>query len=199
MTKPADDVPPPAVALADQPPARAKAAIASIALALVLALFAIALRRQAPLPSGLEGQRVLPVAIARLPLHSTPTVDRVEVGGSRHKPVLLHFWGPSCAPCVDEAPRIDAVARDAEAAGYEVWTISAEEATEIRELMLRKGWQFDVLHDVALAAHARFRVSAIPVTVVLDGEGVVRRHWVGPQTEQDVRDELAAAATAQNE
>lgn len=182
------------VALADQPPARTKAAIAALVLALVLAAVAVGVRRRAPAPSGLEGQRVQPVSIARLSLHPTADVERVEVGGSRHKPVLLHFWGPSCAPCVEEAPRIDAVARDAEVQGYEVWTVSAEESTEIRELMLRKGWQFPVLHDIALLVHQQFRVSAIPVSVVLDGDGVVQRHWVGPQAERDVREALALAA-----
>ena len=188
--------PPPSIepsSLADQAPARTKAAVAAIVFALILAAVAIGVRQQAPAPSGLEGQRVQPVTIARLGLHPTPAVEQIEVGGSRHKPVLLHFWGPSCAPCVQEAPQIDAIARDADSQGYEVWTVSAEETTEIRELMLRKGWQFQVLHDVALLAHAQFRVSAIPVSVVLDGEGVVLRHWIGPQPEQDLRDALAAA------
>ncbi|MEY3011507.1 MAG: hypothetical protein RIT45_242 [Pseudomonadota bacterium] len=175
------------------PRSRRATAIATVTVALALALVAVGLRRTTPPASGLEGERIAPVSLAVLTMRPHPDVQRVALGAPTGKPTLVHFWGPSCAPCVEEAPAIDALAAEADGAGFEVLTISAEDAPDIRELMLGKGLQFRVLHDAAGAAHTAFRVAAIPHSFVLDAQGVVRREFVGPQPTATLREALLAA------
>ncbi len=174
------------------PRSRRATAIATITVAVALALVAVGLRRTAPPPSGLEGERIAPVSLAVLTMRPHPEVQRVDLGAATGKPTLVHFWGPSCAPCVEEAPAIDALAAAAAAEGFAVLTVSAEDAPDIRELMLGKGLRFRVLHDAAGAAHSAFRVAAIPHSFVLDGQGVVRREFVGPQPTATLREALLA-------
>lgn len=171
------------------PQGRRAAGVLTVVVALGLAMAAVGLRQTQPPPAGLEGQRVAPLSLPRIGLRPQPEVERVEVGAATGRPTLLHFWGPSCAPCVQEAPAIDALARE-----HDVWTVSAEDVVEIRAMMLTKGLTYPVLHDAAGAAHERFRVSAIPATFVLDGQGVVRRELRGPQPIETLREAMAAAA-----
>lgn len=180
----------------EHPRSRRAAGVLSVAVAIALVLAAIGLRRTAPPPSGLEGQRIAPTALPRIPLRPQPEVERVSLGAANGHATLVHFWGPSCAPCVEEAPQIAQVAAEAGGFGAEVWTVSAEDVVEIRAFLLGAGLQLPVLHDAAGTAHERFRVAAIPHTFVLGKDGAVHREWLGPQ---DAATLLAALRKAQNE
>ncbi len=180
---------------------RRATAWATIALALLLVAAAIMLRGQQRPKSGLEGQRVPVATLPRLEPKAQPEVQRVEVGAAGPRPTLLHFWGPSCPPCVAHGGDIDALARGAAADGFAMWTISADEPGEIRALMAQKGWTFPVLHDAALKAHAAFRVFALPSAFALDRAGVVRRAFPADASAEDVRAAMRdlADAAAQKE
>jgi thiol-disulfide isomerase/thioredoxin len=179
-----------------QPPpaARRGAAVLTVAVALALAAAAVGLRQTRPPPSGIEGQKVTPLRLARLTLEPQAEVAQIEIGAGYGRPSLVHFWGPSCGPCVDEAPAIAALARGAGA--YSVWTITAEDAEDVRAMLRRLGLDFPVLHDAAGAAHRAFGVSAIPHSFVLDGEGVVLRQFVGPASADTLREALNDAASS---
>ena len=62
-----------------------------------------------------------------------------------------------------------------------------------RTVVQRFGLTFPVIHDTDNVLSGRFRVSAMPMTFVADGSGVVR--WVGGdgQTEDDLRRAVEAA------
>lgn len=181
---------------AENPRSRRAAGVLTVTVAAALVLVAIGLRRTAPPPSGLEGQRVEPIALPRLPLRPQPEVERITLGAANGRATLVHFWGPSCAPCVEEAPQIAAVSTAAGGFGAEVWTVSAEDVVEIRAFLLGAGLQLPVLHDATGQAHERFRVAAIPHTFVLGKDGAVRHEWLGPQDKATL---LAALRQAQNE
>ncbi len=175
--------PPARPAAAPPPPTgRRSAAIVAVGLALALAFAAIGLRQQTPAPSGLEGQQaprgVLPVLTATP--QPKPTRVPVPMPGKRH---LLHFWGPNCAPCVEEAPVIQRLHRAAggPTGAFAVVTVSAEDVPDIRGFMRDKGYDFPVLLDANGFVHGQFRVSAIPATFVVDAKGVVVRELRGPQ------------------
>ncbi len=175
---------------------RRATAWATIALSLLLVAAVLALRSHHAPPSGLEGQRVPIATLPRLWPEAPPEPTRVEVGAASQNPTLLHFWGPSCPPCVAHGGDIDDLARGAAADGFAMWTLSADEPAEIRALMAKKSWTFPVLHDAALAAHAAFRVSALPAAFALDRAGVVRRAFPADARTEDVRQAMRALVAA---
>jgi hypothetical protein len=52
----------------------------------------------------------------------------------------------------------------------------ASEAVAVQEVEL----------TASRALHERYRIEAVPTTVVADGDGVVRRHFLGPVTATDL-------------
>ncbi len=178
---------------ADTPAARRGAAVISVVVAVGLAFAAVGLRQTRAPPSGLQGQRVAPLTLPRITEAATADVERVEIGRGVGRPTLVHFWGPSCGPCVQEAPAIDRLAAAGVADGFVVWTVTGEDVVDVRDLMARLQLRFVVLQDADGAAHQAFRVSAIPHSFVLDGAGVVVREFVGPQDAATLHEALRAA------
>ena len=173
---------------------RKPAAILAVGLAIALALAAVGLRQNTPPPSGLEGQRAPSIDLPILPLRPTPTPAR-WTKPALGKATLLHFWGPSCAPCVEQAPAVAALhAEGAKSGAFEVITISAEDVPDIRAFLREKGHSYPVLHDADGRAHGSYRVNAIPVDFVIDKLGVVRKELRGPHDIDDLRALLADAA-----
>lgn len=185
----------PPIATSAEARARRQGALAAVALAALALALALALRAPVRAPAGLEQQRVEPTVLPRIDPAAPSAGEPIEVGGARGVPVLLHFWGPSCAPCVREAPIIADLAHSIHPA--EVWTITTEGSDEVRSFLRERGLSFPVLQDVALAAHRAFLVSQIPATFVLDRDGVIARELRGPQTEATLRAAVAAASRSE--
>ena len=176
------------------PTGRRSAAIIAVGLALALALAAIGMRNQAHVPGGLEGQVApkftLPVITAR----PRPKPIPYAVPGLHPRTRLIHFWGPSCAPCLEELPAIEKLFRQGSdgGAGWEVVTITAEDTADVREFLGRHEYGFPILQDADGAAHEAWRVSSIPISYVVRRDGVIHRELGGKQT----YDSLAAALEA---
>ena len=173
---------------------RRPAAILAIGVAIALALAAVGLRQNTAPPSGLEGKQAPVFSLPLLTAKPTrkPTVVQVPSSG---KPTLLHFWGPSCAPCVAESPAIAKLYAEGKASGaFDVITVSAEDVPDIRAFIREKGHDYPVLYDADGRGHGHYHVNAIPVDFIIDGAGVVRHERRGASSEDELRDLLKQVA-----
>lgn len=105
------------------------------------------------------------------------TVPRLE-GGSlqlgelRGKPVLLHFWATSCAPCVVEMPALQRFADRFKELGGEVLAIATEDsAADVEQFVGQNGISMTVLLDERGALRRLYKVSGIPESFVIDRAG----------------------------
>jgi peroxiredoxin len=123
-------------------------------------------------------------AIAAPPLISAPAPDfalralgKENVRLSEHlgEVVLLNFWATWCGPCRQEMPLLDALYAKYQRAGLVLLGINIDEDREHAIEMaqtLRVGYPilFDERKDVARA----YQLGTMPLTVLIDREGVVR-------------------------
>ena len=140
--------------------------------ALLLALAACSAGPVAPPPST-------PSTLLGKP---APTFKRDAVDGSHvavaepGKVVVVKFIATYCEPCVRTLPAIEKLhARHPEIAI--VGVSEDERESQAKELATKYGLTFPVVHDVQQVLAARYRVTDLPVTYVLDGKGNVA--WVG--------------------
>lgn len=108
--------------------------------------------------------------------------------------VVLDFWATWCGPCIQWLPEVEALVAKFADKGVELIAVNVEEQAEqihpvLRRLELDKAI-VALDHDGATAA--RYKVTAIPQTVVVDREGKVARLFIGggEQAIQNLRQAL---------
>jgi peroxiredoxin len=96
------------------------------------------------------------------------------------KVVVLDFWATWCAPCRMAMPALQTLHRDLKDRGLEIVGVNqAESADRVRNFLKLKKYTFrTVLDQRAVVAHD-YGVRAIPVLVVVDKRGVIRRIQAG--------------------
>ena len=116
--------------------------------------------------------------------------------------VVLDFWATWCGPCLQTMPLVDGVVREFAGQGVELIAINLEEQPkQITSMLERHKLTMSVALDHDGVAAARYHVTAIPQTVVIDREGRVARLYVGggPKLADPLRDvlhELSEAETS---
>lgn len=108
--------------------------------------------------------------------------------------VILNFWATWCPPCKKEMPLFqDRYERHAEQ-GLTFVAVAVDELAETRDFVATFGIEFPVLigQDEAIAVGREYgnRIGALPFTVVIDREGLVRETHRGEVTEGDLEDWL---------
>jgi peroxiredoxin len=104
--------------------------------------------------------------------------------------VVLNFWATWCPPCKKEMPlfqqRYEAHAAD----GFTIVAVAVDEVEETRDFVLTFGIEFPVLigqEDAIVAGRAYGnRIGALPYSVVIDRQGMVRETHRGEVTENDL-------------
>ncbi len=174
------------------------AAVLALGVALALALIAIGLRNQAHVPSGLEGQVAPQLSLPVITERPRPLPVQYAVPGRHPRPLLIHFWGPSCAPCLEEMPTIEKIFRQGsdDDAGWEVVTITGDETAEVRDYVRKEGVSFPILQDANGAAYEAWRISSIPTSYVVRRDRVIHRELSGIQTYDALVEVLKAADLA---
>lgn len=111
----------------------------------------------------------------------TPSITLAD---HRGKVLYLDFWSAWCAPCRRAMPDLDAVRRDFSRSDFEVIGINVDgEADDGRRVLDELGIGYPVAEDVDLRAAARYGVETLPVSFIIDRNGVVRRVLRGKAAE----------------
>lgn len=103
--------------------------------------------------------------------------------------VLLNFWATWCGPCKIEMPAMERLYRSFTRKEFEILAVStdAQGAAVTRPFQREAGFTFPVLHDADFRIGLRYGARTLPMTFLIDREGIIRnripgaRDWNTPE------------------
>jgi peroxiredoxin len=91
--------------------------------------------------------------------------------------VLINFWATWCGPCRQEMPLLDEIYGKYRRAGLVLFSVNLDEETNLdaaREMAKTLRVSYPVLFDARKEVSRAYQASTMPLTVLIDREGVVR-------------------------
>jgi len=99
------------------------------------------------------------------------------------RPVLAHFWGTWCPPCIDELPLVLALGDDLP---FDVVTVALDDDWGAVDEFIEQATSPRIARADRLSAEVQFELSSLPQTVLIapDGRLLLRvngaRDWTDP-------------------
>ncbi|CAK0777744.1 cytochrome c biogenesis protein CcmG, thiol:disulfide interchange protein DsbE [Gammaproteobacteria bacterium] len=95
--------------------------------------------------------------------------------------LLVNFWGSWCAPCLEEIPSLQRLAERLQGKAFQIVAINvAEDELLVRAVGQRLHINFPVLRDWDSTVFKRWGGTMLPITYLLDGQGMIRDRILGP-------------------
>jgi peroxiredoxin len=123
-------------------------------------------------------------ASAAPPLVSTPAPDfalrsmgdaNIRLSEQLGQVVLINFWATWCGPCRQEMPLLDALYGKYQRAGLVMLGINIDEdRTDAVEMAQTLRVTYPILFDERKHVSRSYQLGTMPLTVLIDREGVIR-------------------------
>jgi cytochrome c biogenesis protein CcmG, thiol:disulfide interchange protein DsbE len=124
-----------------------------------------------------------------------PPATLAELLASAHgRATLVTFWASWCGPCGTEAPALERFSRSAAGRGRLVGVDWSDGLAGARSFVAQHRWTFPVLRDAEGTVGNDYRLTGLPSTFVIDGDGRIRAVLRGPQTASTLSRALASVA-----
>jgi peroxiredoxin len=116
----------------------------------------------------------------------------VSLTDLRGKVVLLNFWATWCGPCRVEMPAMERLYRAYDRKDFEILAVStdAQGAAVTRPFQEENKLTFPILHDADFRVGLSYGARTLPMTFMVDRDGIVRHHifgardWEAPEAHQ---------------
>lgn len=101
------------------------------------------------------------------------------------QPVVLNFFATWCAPCIDEAPELEAFGKEYKDARLLILA-KGESKKRMEKYIGESGSQLTYLLDTKEEISKDYTVIGQPETIIIDGDGVIVERFSGPTTKDDL-------------
>jgi thiol-disulfide isomerase/thioredoxin len=153
----------------------------------------------ATMPQGSDNEPAMALAGKPAPAFTLKDLEgkSVELGQLKGSVVVLDFWATWCGPCVQSLPHIAELSREQGPKGLKVFAVNQQEGeAEVKQFLSAHSELngLTVLLDSDGAVGAKYLANAIPETVVIGKDGVIKKVFVGagPGTAQQIHAAVAS-------
>jgi thiol-disulfide isomerase/thioredoxin len=106
--------------------------------------------------------------------------SRFQLAEHKGRVVVLEFWATWCGPCLETMPLVAGVVREFADRDVKLIAVNLEEQpAQVKTVLERHKLSIPVALDRDGVVAAKYAVTAIPQTVVVDRDGKVARLFVG--------------------
>ncbi|GAB2905268.1 hypothetical protein GCM10027046_38810 [Uliginosibacterium flavum] len=116
------------------------------------------------------------------------------------KPLLINFWAPWCAPCVEEMPELAALQTELGAEHIQFIGIGLDSQESIRKFADRFEISYPLyvagMHGAELSAQFGNRSGGLPFTALIGQDGRIVKTWLGRLNMPELRKDLAACLSS---
>jgi peroxiredoxin len=106
----------------------------------------------------------------------------VRLSDLRGKIVFLNLWATWCPPCRAEMPSMQALYERLKGPDFAMVAVAEDtDAADVGAFVKELGLTFPVLLDTDNRLPARFGVTGYPETFIIDRDGQVIKHVIGPE------------------
>ena len=122
----------------------------------------------------------------------TSNGDLVDLLPPENSHLLLNYWAEWCLPCKEEIPELNRLYREGNKNGLVVFGINYDGLVgrELRDQVTKMEIEFPVLVEDPRLRFGFSEPEVLPMTVLIAEGGERSRLLVGPQTYEDILEEL---------
>ena len=118
----------------------------------------------------------------------------LSLASFRGRPVVLNFWASWCDPCRSEAPALERTWKRYARQGLVVLGVDYTDASSDARAFVRKhGLTFPIVRDGSGRIGARYDLTGVPETFVIDRRGRLVDHLLAPVDRGDNVERFARA------
>jgi len=89
--------------------------------------------------------------------------------------IMINFWASWCGPCRKEMPVLEKFYRKYNDLGVYVWGVNVEQENQAgRDFLKDLNLTFPIFFDQTNTLSATYQVKAMPTTVIVDRNGIIR-------------------------
>ncbi len=116
----------------------------------------------------------------------------VSLNDLRGRVVLVNFWATWCVPCRSEMPAIEAAYQEHASQDFSVLAINVgEDAGTVKPFVDEFHLTFPILLDPDQTVVQQYQIQALPTSLFIDREGVIRATSLGGMNRASIEAELA--------
>lgn len=109
--------------------------------------------------------------------------NAVRLANLKGKVVFVNVWATWCEPCRQEMPAMQALYDTLAGGDFEMLAVNSDqsERSVVERFVATYQLRFPVLPDPELQVAGRYRVTGYPETFVIDRNGTIVAHEIGPR------------------
>jgi len=106
--------------------------------------------------------------------------NNLNLAEQRGKIIVINFWASWCGPCRKEMPVLQKFYDKYQDLGVSVWGVNVEQENQAgRDFLADLHLSFPIFFDESNTLSANYQVEAMPTTVIIDRDGLVRYAFKG--------------------